>query len=94
MRIGVAKEIKSDEYRVALTPAGARELVEGGHDVLVESGAGDGSAFPDSAYESVGAQIVSVDDVWADTELLLKVCLLYTSPSPRDGLLSRMPSSA
>jgi alanine dehydrogenase len=73
MRIGVAKEIKSDEYRVALTPAGARELVQGGHDVLVESGAGEGSAFPDSAYESVGSQIVSVDDVWADTELLLKV---------------------
>ena len=73
MRIGVAKEIKSDEYRVALTPAGARELVQRGHDVLVERGAGEGSAFPDSAYESVGAQIGSVDDVWGDTELLLKV---------------------
>jgi alanine dehydrogenase len=73
MRIGVAKEIKSDEYRVALTPAGARELVQGRHDVLVESGAGEGSAFPDSAYETVGAQIVSVDEVWVDTELLLKV---------------------
>ena len=63
MRIGVAKEIKSDEYRVALTPAGARELVQRGHDVLVERGAGEGSAFPDSAYEGVGAQIGSVDDV-------------------------------
>ena len=73
MRIGVAKEIKSDEYRVALTPAGARELIQQGHEVLVEQGAGEGSAFPDSAYEAVGAQIVSVDDVWGDVELLLKV---------------------
>src|SRR5205809_5952110 len=73
MKIGVAKEIKSDEYRVALTPAGARELADAGHDVLVEQGAGEGSAFPDGAYEAVGAQIVSVDDVWADAELLLKV---------------------
>jgi alanine dehydrogenase len=73
MRIGVAREIKSDEYRVALTPAGARELVQRGHDVLVEESAGLGSAFPDSAYEAVGAQIASVDDVWGETELLLKV---------------------
>src|SRR5262245_62575574 len=73
MKIGVAKEIKSDEYRVALTPAGARELADAGHDVLVEQGAGDGSAFPDDAYEAVGAQIVSVDDVWSDAGLLLKV---------------------
>ncbi len=73
MRIGVAKEIKSDEYRVALTPAGARELVQHGHDVLVEHGAGEGSAFPDSAYEAVGASTVSVDEVWGDVELLLKV---------------------
>ena len=73
MKIGVAKEIKSDEYRVALTPAGARELADAGHDVLVEQNAGDGSAFPDDAYEAVGAQIVSVDDVWGDAELLLKV---------------------
>jgi alanine dehydrogenase len=73
MKIGVAKEIKTDEYRVALTPAGARELVERGHDVTVETGAGDGSSFPDGAYEAVGARIGSVDDVWGDAELLLKV---------------------
>jgi alanine dehydrogenase len=73
MKIGVAKEIKTDEYRVALTPAGARELVQRGHDVTVETGAGDGSSFPDSAYEAVGAHIGSVDDVWGDAELLLKV---------------------
>src|ERR687886_463635 len=73
MKIGVAKEIKTDEYRVALTPAGARELVQRGHDVTVETGAGDGSSFPDAAYEAVGARIGSVDDVWGDAELLLKV---------------------
>src|SRR4051794_38541834 len=73
MKIGVAKEIKSDEYRVALTPAGARELTDRGHEVMVERGAGEGSAFPDSAYEAVGAQIVSVDEVWSEAELLLKV---------------------
>ncbi|HEX6699518.1 MAG TPA: alanine dehydrogenase [Gaiellaceae bacterium] len=73
MRIGVAKEIKPDEYRVALTPAGARELVQRGHEVIVEEGAGDGSSFPDSADEAAGARIASVEDVWADVELLLKV---------------------
>jgi alanine dehydrogenase len=73
MKVGVAKEIKTDEYRVALTPAGARELAQRGHDVLVETRAGEGSAFPDEAYEANGARIVSVDDVWADADLLLKV---------------------
>ena len=73
MRIGVAKEIKTDEYRVALTPAGARELAQHGHDVLVETMAGEGSAFADSDYERAGARIVSVDDVWSESELLLKV---------------------
>jgi alanine dehydrogenase len=73
VKIGVAKEIKSDEYRVALTPAGARELVQRGHDVTVEMGAGEGSAFADSAYEAAGARIATVDDVWAESELLLKV---------------------
>ena len=73
MKIGVAKEIKPDEYRVALTPAGARELVQHGHDVTVETDAGVGSAFPDDAYRAAGARIASVDEVWADSELLLKV---------------------
>jgi len=73
VRIGVAKEIKSDEYRVALTPAGALELIRRGHEVIVETGAGTGSAFADSAYERVGARIGSADDVWNDSELLLKV---------------------
>ena len=73
MKIGVAKEIKTDEYRVALTPAGARELGQRGHDVVVETGAGDGSSFPDAAYEAAGARIAPVEEVWADAELLLKV---------------------
>ena len=73
MRVGVAKEIKPQEYRVALTPAGARELVQDGHEVLVEQGAGAGSAFPDDEYERAGAAIASVDDVWTRSELLLKV---------------------
>jgi len=73
MRVGVAREIKSQEYRVALTPAGARELVQRGHEVLVENGAGLGSAFPDESYERAGASLVSVADVWSRSELLLKV---------------------
>ena len=60
MKIGVAREIKTDEYRVALTPAGALELIRNGHDVLVEQGAGEGSAFPDDAYTAVGARIATV----------------------------------
>jgi alanine dehydrogenase len=73
MRIGVARELKADEYRVALTPAGARELVRAGHEVLVETGAGVGSDFPDAAYAGVGARIAGVDEVWSQSELLLKV---------------------
>jgi alanine dehydrogenase len=73
VRIGVPKEIKSDEYRVALTPAGTRELVQRGHDVIVETGAGTGSAFADDAYKAAGATITSADEVWRDSELLLKV---------------------
>jgi alanine dehydrogenase len=73
VKVGVAREIKSDEYRVALTPAGARELGQRGHDVLIETGAGDGSAFPDAAYEAAGARIASVDTVWGESDLLLKV---------------------
>jgi alanine dehydrogenase len=73
MNVGVPREIKSDEYRVALTPAGALELARGGHSVLIEQGAGAGSAFRDADYESVGARIGSVDEVWAESELVLKV---------------------
>jgi alanine dehydrogenase len=73
MNIGVPKEIKPDEYRVALTPAGAFELTRRGHSVLVEQGAGEGSAFRDADYESVGARIGIVDQVWSESDLVLKV---------------------
>ena len=73
MRIGVAKEIKQDEYRVALTPAGAGELRQRGHEVVVETSAGVGSTFPDAEYEAVGARVTSVDEVWASSDMVLKV---------------------
>ena len=74
MRIGVLKEIKTDEYRVSLTPAGARELTSRGHTVVVETGAGRGSSFPDEAYVAAGAEIVeSAERVFAEATLLLKV---------------------
>ena len=88
MRIGVAKEVKSQEYRVALTPAGALELVQRGHDVVVEHGAGVGSGFADEAYAAVGARLADVEEVWASTELLLKVKepIAPEYPRLRDGL--------
>ncbi len=73
VRIGVAKEIKQQEYRVALTPAGALELVQRGHEVVVEYGAGVGSGFPDEAYSAVGARPADVEEIWSSAELLLKV---------------------
>src|SRR5690242_19161464 len=89
MKIGVVREIKADEYRVALTPAGARELVQRGHDVLVERGAGDGSTFPDDAYTAVGAMLGSAGEVWGDADLLLKVKepLPEEYPLLREGLV-------
>jgi len=74
MNIGVPKEIKADEYRVALTPAGVRELTSHGHRVLIERGAGVGSSITDEDYVATGATIVeSPDDVWADSDMVMKV---------------------
>ncbi len=74
MRVGVPTEVKPDEYRVALTPVGARELAEHGHEVVIEKGAGEGSAIADADYEAQGARIVpAVEDVWGDAQLVLKV---------------------
>jgi len=74
MIVGVPKEIKTAENRVALVPAGAESLAGDGHSVLVELGAGLGSGFPDEAYRAVGASIVgSADEVWAKSEMILKV---------------------
>lgn len=72
MRIGIPREVKPDEYRVALTPAGADELVRAGHDVLVQHLAGDGAGLSDEAYEAVGAHIVDVEAAWG-ADLVLKV---------------------
>ena len=58
MRIGIPKEIKEQEHRVAATPAGVAELVRSGHEVLVQSGAGAAIGFPDMAYQSAGARVV------------------------------------
>jgi alanine dehydrogenase len=74
MNVGVPTEIKPDEYRVALTPAGARELKEHGHEVIVQSGAGEGSTIPDAEYEAQGARIVpDAESVFEEAELILKV---------------------
>lgn len=73
MKVGVVTEIKPDEYRVALTPAGAHELVRAGHEVLVQQGAGVGSQFEDADYRAVGARIVSRMEAWEESDLLLKV---------------------
>ena len=74
MRIGVPKEIKVHEYRVAVTPAGVHELRQHGHEVFIEQGAGVGSAISDEEFTAAGATIVpSADDAWAQGELILKV---------------------
>ncbi len=74
MKVGVPTEVKEEEYRVALTAVGARELAEHGHEVIVQSGAGEGSAISDSDYEAQGARIVATaEEVWGEVDLLLKV---------------------
>lgn len=73
MIIGVPKEIKDCEYRVAMTPGGVRQLTESGHQVWVETGVGEGSSFPDEQYEAAGAQIVPTDaDAWG-AQMVIKV---------------------
>ena len=73
MRISVVKEIKPQEARVGLTPAGAADLTRRGHQVLVETGAGIGAGHPDEEYVGAGAEIVSQEDAWSRAELLVKV---------------------
>jgi alanine dehydrogenase len=86
MKVGVPTEIKEDEYRVALTPAGVRELTEHGHDVVVQSGAGEGSAIPDGAYESQGARVLpDAPSVFEASELILGV----KEPQPEEVELLR-----
>ncbi|HEX9919068.1 MAG TPA: alanine dehydrogenase [Pyrinomonadaceae bacterium] len=74
MLVGLPKEIKDNEYRVGMTPAGVRALVDAGHKVVVERGAGEGSGFDDTLYERAGASILeSPDEVWAQGEMIVKV---------------------
>jgi alanine dehydrogenase len=82
MRIGVPTEIKADEYRVAITPAGVRELSTRGHEVLVQQGAGEGSAMTDEQFQAQGARIVpDADAVFDGAELVLKV----KEPQPEEA---------
>ncbi len=74
MRIGIPKEIKQGESRVGMTPAGVAELIKHGHQVFVQHTAGEGSGFPDEAYEHVGAEILpTIEDVYAQSEMIIKV---------------------
>ncbi len=74
MIVGVPKEVKQDEYRVAMVPAGVEELTRAGHTVLIQTGAGSGSGITDEQYTATGAQIVATDaEVWARGDLIVKV---------------------
>ena len=74
MQVGIPKEIKVHESRVAITPDGVSELVRAGHDVFIEAGAGLGSAITDADFVAHGAKILATaDEVWSAAELILKV---------------------
>ena len=74
MKVGIPKEVKNHEYRVAITPAGVFELVRHGHDVFIEAGAGVGSSISDEEYVAAGARMLpTADDVWGTGDLILKV---------------------
>ncbi|WP_155371643.1 alanine dehydrogenase [Catellatospora vulcania] len=74
MKVGIPREVKNHEYRVAITPAGVHEFVRNGHDVVIETGAGLGSSITDEEYVAAGARILpTADEVWATGELILKV---------------------
>ena len=90
MLVGLPKEIKDNEYRVGMTPAGVRALTDAGHKVIVEREAGAGSGFEDDLYERAGAQMIaSADDVWGDAEMIVKVKEPIAPEYPRmkEGLL-------
>lgn len=74
MKVGIPREVKNHEYRVAITPVGVHELVQHGHEVVVEQGAGLGSQIPDEEYTAAGATLLpSADDVWGSVDMVLKV---------------------
>jgi alanine dehydrogenase len=74
VRVGVPREVKDQEYRVGLTPAGVHALVEAGHEVLIERGAGEGSGIPDEEYSAAGAMLgESAAELWHAAEMVVKV---------------------
>src|SRR5690242_2662650 len=74
MKIGIPKEVKNHEYRVAITPIGVHELVKHGHDVVIQKEAGLGSQIPDEEYVAAGATMLdTADDVWGEAEMVMKV---------------------
>jgi alanine dehydrogenase len=74
MKVGVPREVKNNEFRVACTPSGVHELTRSGHEVLVEAGAGAGSSLPDEEFAAAGARIIpNRETIWADADLILKV---------------------
>ncbi len=84
MRVGIPKEIKNHEYRVAITPAGVHELVTHGHEVVIEAGAGVGSSIPDPAFVSAGAvMLATADAVWETADMILKVKEPIAAEYPR-----------
>src|SRR5580658_5301734 len=89
MIIGIPREVKEDEWRVAITPAGVRELTSNGHIVYVEKDAGAGSSMPDDDFIRTGAQIMSdPDEIWAAADLVCKVKEPVASEYHRLGLRS------
>ncbi len=86
MKVGIPSEVKVDEYRVAITPSGVRELVGHGHSVVIEKGAGEGSAISDAQYTEQGAKMLNdTDAVFADSEMIIKV----KEPQPAELALLR-----
>src|SRR3954471_9937448 len=86
MIVGVPRETKSDEYRVAMLPVGAEELTSAGHQVVIEAGAGQGSGIVDAEYASAGATVVgAAAEVWSRAELVVKV----KEPQPSEWPLLR-----
>ena len=84
MQIGIPRELKDQEFRVGMVPDGARVLVAGGHPVLVERGAGQGSGFADEEYAAAGARLVDAAELWGESELVVKV------KEPQPAELARM----
>src|SRR2546423_6615678 len=86
MIVGVPREVKDNEFRVALTPEGARELVDAGHTVLIQEGAAEGSSLPEDRYKKAGAQFASsAEDVWREADMVMKV----KEPIPQEFELLR-----